>query len=79
MSPLNPTFIYYAGVYLFFLFMLQDIDRGYSLEPPHGGGSSVRRFLRVPTIYVLDKNKKNINFFTTLKILHIAMACFRNA
>ena len=24
----------YAGVYLFFLFLLQNIDRGYSLEPP---------------------------------------------
>ena len=25
----------YAGVYLFFLFLLQNIDCGYSLEPPH--------------------------------------------
>ena len=24
----------YAGVYLFFLFLLQNIDCGYSLEPP---------------------------------------------
>ena len=32
----------YAGVYLFFLFLLQNIDCGFSLEP---------------TIYVLSKNK----------------------
>ena len=40
----------YAGVYLFFLFLLQNIDCGYSLEP-------------LPTIYVLSKNKKNIRIF----------------
>ena len=42
----------YAGVYIVFLFLLQNIDCGYSLESS--------RFLRVPTIYVLSKNKKNI-------------------
>ena len=34
-TPLNPTFIVklgYAGVYLFFLFLLQNIDCGYSLR-----------------------------------------------
>ena len=31
----------YAGVYLFFLFLLQNIDCGYSSEPPRGGGSNV--------------------------------------
>ena len=31
----------YAGVYLFFLFLLQNIDCGYSLEPPRQGGSNV--------------------------------------
>ena len=36
----------FAGVYLFFLFLLQNIDGGYSLD--------------VPTMYVLSKNKKNI-------------------
>ena len=34
----------FAGVYIFFLFLLQNIDCGYSLEPP------ARRFLRVSTI-----------------------------
>ena len=43
----------FAGVYLFFLFLLQNIDCGYSLEPPR----------RVPTIYVLSKNKKIIKTF----------------
>ena len=50
--PLEPHFyiakLGYAGVYLFFLFLLQNIDCGYSLE-------------RIPTIYVLSKNKKNID------------------
>ena len=36
--PLLPHFyiakLGYAGVYLFFLFLLQNIDCGYSLEPP---------------------------------------------
>ena len=55
--PLKPHFyivkLGFAGVYLFFLFFLQNIDCGYSLEPPR----------RVPTIYVLSKNKKNIKIF----------------
>ena len=43
-TPFNPTFIQkkleFAGVYLFFLFLLQNIDCGYSLEPPRRGGSN---------------------------------------
>ena len=43
--PLKPHFyivkLGYAGVYLFFLFLLQNIDCGYSLEPPRRGGSKV--------------------------------------
>ena len=43
--PLKPHFyivkLGYAGVYLFFLFLLQNIDCGYSLEPPRRGGSNV--------------------------------------
>ena len=31
----------YAGVYIFFLSLNQNIDRGYSLEPPRRGGSNV--------------------------------------
>ena len=43
-THLNPIFIKklgYAGVYQFFLFLLQNIDCGYSLEPPRRGGSNV--------------------------------------
>ena len=49
----------FTGVYFFFLFLLQNIDCGYSLE-------------RVPTIHVLSKNKKkNITIFH-LKIIIFA-------
>ena len=59
-NPLNPMFIYivklgYAGVYLFFLFLLQNIDCGYSLEPPRRGGSNV-----YPQSLLSSKNKENI-------------------
>ena len=50
--PLTPHFVIvklgFTGVYIFFLFLLQNIDCGYSL---------------VPTINGLSKNKKNINKF----------------
>ena len=43
--PLEPHFyiakLGYAGVYLFFLYLLQNIDCGYSLEPPRRGGSKL--------------------------------------
>ena len=51
------------GVYLFFLFLLQNIDCGYSLEPPRRGGSNM-----YPKS-VLSKNKKNIKNFL-LKIFN---------
>ena len=31
----------FTGVYIIFLFLLQNIDCGYSLEPPQWGGSNV--------------------------------------
>ena len=44
MYPFEPHFytakLGYAGVYLFFLFLLQNIDCGYTLEPPRQGGSN---------------------------------------
>ena len=44
LTPLNPTFIWYhwgsQGYALFFLYLLKNIDCGYSLEPPRGGGSN---------------------------------------
>ena len=43
--PLKPHFyivkLGFAGVYLLFLFLLQNIDCGYSLEPPRRGVSNV--------------------------------------
>ena len=44
LTPLNATFIKYnwglQGHTLFFLFLLKNIDCGYSLEPPRQGGSN---------------------------------------
>ena len=43
-TPLNPTYVIklgFLGVYLFFLILLQNIDCGYSLEPPRRAGSNV--------------------------------------
>ena len=62
----------------FFLFLLQNIDCGYSLEPPHRC---------IPTINVWSENIKNIKFlpkkdsiFTAeKKSLFIAWVSFRNA
>ena len=43
LTPLNPTFyivkLGFTGVYIIFLISAQNIDCGYSLEPPRQGGS----------------------------------------
>ena len=43
-DPLKPHFyilkLGFTGVYIFFLFLLKNIDFGYSLEPPRQGGSN---------------------------------------
>ena len=43
-DPLKPHFyivkLGFTGVYIFFLFLLKNIDCGYSLEPPRWGGSN---------------------------------------
>ena len=43
--PLTPHFyivkLGFTRVYIIFLFLLLNIDRGYSFEPPHWGGSNV--------------------------------------
>ena len=41
----TPLFLYnktgvYRGIHYFYLFLLKNIDCGYSLEPPHRGGSN---------------------------------------
>ena len=48
----------YAGVYPFFLFLLQNIDCGCSLEPPRRGGSNV-----YPQSMFCAKIRKNIKKF----------------
>ena len=44
-TPLKPHFylvkLGYTGVNLFFLFLLQNTECGYSLEPPRRGGSNL--------------------------------------
>ena len=68
---------------ILFLFLLKNIDCGYSLELPRRGGSNM-----YPQ-YVLSIKKKNIIFFFTEifnfyrwkkieKSMYIAWACFRN-
>ena len=43
-DPLKPHFyivkLGFTGVYIIFLISAQNIDCGYSLEPPHRGGSN---------------------------------------
>ena len=46
----------FTWVYIIFLIFAQNIDSGYSLEPPHQGGSNEH-----PTIYVWGKNKESIS------------------
>ena len=46
------------GYTYFFLFLLQNIDCGYSLKPPRRGGSNV-----YPQSMFWSKNKKNIKNF----------------
>ena len=44
LTPLKPHFyivkLGFTGVYIIFLFLLKNIDCGYSLEPPRRGGSN---------------------------------------
>ena len=43
-DPIKPHFyivkLGFTGVYIIFLFLLKNMDCGYSLEPPHRGGSN---------------------------------------
>ena len=61
--PLEPHFymakLGYAGVYIFFLFLLKNIDCGYmySLEPPRRGGSNVyQKSIFLAKIREISKN-----------------------
>ena len=68
-------------MYMRFHILLKNIDDEYSLEPTRRGG-----YERVPTIYVLSKNKKNVKIFQlknlnfkSSKYMFVAWASFRNA
>ena len=73
-NPVTPHFyiikLAFTGVYVFLIF-----------APKHRlwvlvRSASVRRFLRVPTIYVLSKNKKNIkSFHLKIKIFTVLKNC----
>ena len=62
LTLLNPTFIQWNwglhGYTLFFLISAQNIDWGYSLEPPHRGGSN-----EYHNLYFQQKYKKYQSFY----------------
>ena len=70
--PLKPHFyivkLGYVGVYLFSLFLLQNIDCGYSLEPPRRGGSNLYPqsmfSVKIRKIYKKKIQVKIFNFFS---------------
>ena len=61
-DPLKPHFyivkLGFTGVYIIFLIPAQNIDCGYSLEPPWWGGSN-----EYPQSMFLDRNMKNLKVF----------------
>ena len=71
----------FTGVDLFFLFLLQNIDCGYSLEPPRRGGSNEypqSMFGAKIKKNIFKKSSENFHFYNQKKFLYIAWACFRN-
>ena len=63
-DPVKPHFyivkLEFTADTLFFLFLLKNIDCGYSLEPPRRGGSNEW----ISTIYVLSRNMKISEFLS---------------
>ena len=61
-DPLKPHFyiakLGFTGVYIIFLISAQNIDCGYSLEPPRRGGSN-----EYPQSMFLSRNMKYIRIF----------------
>ena len=60
----------FPGVYIIFHISAQNIDCGYSLEPPR----------RVHTIYVLSRNMKNIRVFLSenFQFLEVKFSIYLN-
>ena len=73
-DPLKPHFyivkLGFTGVYIIFHISAQNIDCGYSLEPPQRGGSN-----EYPQSMFLSRHKKNIRFFLS-EIFHILLVNF---
>ena len=85
-DPLKPHFyivkLGFTGVYIIFLIFAQNIDCGYSLEPPRRGGSN-----GYPQSMFLSRNKKNNEDPCKPKFYHIKVGfkgikiiqvCFRD-
>ena len=58
----------YAGVYLFFLFLLQNIDCGYSLEPPHFSAENFQFLKLKKYLFIAWASFRNVCF---LKPTHV--------
>ena len=67
-----------CGVYLFFLFLLQNIDCGYSLEPPRRGGSNVypKSMFLAKIRKIKKKSNENFHFLQLTKISVYCMGKF---
>ena len=60
----------FTGVYIIFHISAQNIDCGYSLEPPRRGGSN-----EYPQSMFLSRHKKNIRIFLS-EFFHILLVNF---
>ena len=74
-DPLKPHFyivkLGFTGVYIIFRIFAQNIDCGYSLEPPHRGGSN-----KYPQSMFLSRNmKKYQNFFLSENFPFLVVRC----
>ena len=82
--PLTPHFyivkVGFTGVFIIFLFLLQNIDCGYSLEPPHEAVLTCTHNLCFEQKYENSQkhSTKNCHFYGSDILLYIAWACLRN-
>ena len=77
-TPLNPTFIYKNwGIHNFSCFCSKNIDRGYSLEPPRGGGSNeYPRSMFWAEIWKISEYLSELFHFLELKFQYIWIGVF---
>ena len=70
----------FTGVYIFFLFLLWNIDRGFSLEPPHWGSSNVypRSMFRAKIRKISHFFIWNYHFYNPEILQYIARTCLHN-